>query len=65
VIAFEQATLKAKQKMLKEDLEFFKKQRRLLEEYVNRRKKKVGAEDAKNKRFRQNTVDSTVFFIVC
>ncbi len=29
-----QATLKAKQRILKEDLEFFKQQRRLLEAYV-------------------------------
>lgn len=32
------ATLKAKQKMLKEDLEFFKQQRKLLEEYVAKKK---------------------------
>uniref|UniRef100_A0A914UN23 Uncharacterized protein n=1 Tax=Plectus sambesii TaxID=2011161 RepID=A0A914UN23_9BILA len=41
------ATLKAKQKMLKEDLEFFKQQRRLLERYVSKSKDTKSTEQTK------------------
>jgi hypothetical protein len=43
-----QATLRAKQKMLKEDLEFFKQQRRLLERYVARSKDSTNKSNCTN-----------------